>query len=108
RVLRVQRPAGGTLSVSLGALAQVEAARGAHPESIAAEDGPNGYDRTCMERMRQGTVYEACLLASGNWPCTADEMQFGVLRRCVPRCSPTEPCKQGHCALFQGERGCIE
>jgi hypothetical protein len=104
RVLHVQRPPRDRLSIWLGPIEHGAAVQGARPQSIAAEDGPGGYDRTCMER--KGS--EPCLLGSGRWVCDPGEMQFGVLRRCVPRCSPAEPCKRGRCALFQSERGCIE
>jgi hypothetical protein len=104
--LRLMRKDDGALDVGLRQQPKNWALPGVALANLDA--GLNGaYDVACVRRLAGGQ-YKDCELGTGAMKCREDQMQFGVLRRCVPRCSPTQPCKQGRCTLFQGERGCIE
>jgi hypothetical protein len=51
-----------------------------------------------------------CRLDSGlNAPkCTEQEIRYGVLRRCAPKCAPNNTCKVGHCLTWGAHTTCVE
>jgi hypothetical protein len=100
-------PSGGATVVTIGAEDPTHTGAGAQPQSLEAKIDAYGeyVDPRC-----HGDDATDCRLDSGlNAPaCTANEVLFGVLRRCAHRCSETDTCKSGRCTPWNAAFACVE
>lgn len=110
RMLQIDWPLGQGLNVRMQRDLRVRAAGNALPPQIAAWLRDRFIDQGCDDRLSRGGPFpsaRACVLGDET-PCADGEIAFGMLRRCVPRCDAQRGCDRGRCAVWNGERGCIE
>jgi hypothetical protein len=105
--LRLSLDESGKIKVALSADAKGVKGTGIEPSSLLAESEVGGgyVDTRCARRVGWQAA-SGCMLGAA-MPCAENELPFGMLRRCVVRCTESRSCEHGRCMVWGGQRGCI-